>query len=129
MIRAFPFSNNRFQRSLHRRQKNLRSGQKFNGGQLRCNHPDALETSLCSSVGFERQEVLVAEMHGEFIKIWLEGDGCGGAEIVGFAARFTRESAKMRARAASEEESARPVPRARSIDRPHLDTLLFPATV
>ncbi len=99
---------NRFRCLLPRRQKSLRGRQEFNGRQLRCNHPEALQTSLGSSAGLERQEVLVAEVRGEFIKIGLEGDGRAGAKIIGFGARFIRELAKIRLRPESEEESARP---------------------
>ena len=106
----------------------MRGRQKFNGGQLRCNHPEALETSLGSSAGLERQEVLVAEVRGEFIKIGLEGDGRAGPKIIGFGARLIRELAKIRLRPESEEESARPVPRVWSIDRPNVDILLLRAT-
>src|SRR6267378_7313700 len=67
-------------------------------------------------------------MHREFIQIWLEGDGRAGTEIIGFGARFIRELAKTRLRPESEEESARPVPRVRSIDRPNVDILLLRAT-
>ncbi len=92
MIHAFPFQANRFRRSLHRGQKSLRRRQKLNVRQFGCN-PDALETSFWSAAGFERQQVLVAEVRGEFIKIRLEVDGRGGAEIIGLRARFIREFA------------------------------------
>src|SRR5258706_7853675 len=95
----------RFQRSLHRRQISFWSRQKFNVGQLRWDHADALETPLCASAGFERQEVLVAEMHGEFIKIRLEGDGRVSAEIIGFGARLIGELAKVRLRRSEEHTS------------------------
>jgi hypothetical protein len=54
-----------------------------------------LETPFGSSAGLEGQQVLVAEMEREFIKIGLEGDGLAGAEIVGLGARFIRELAKV----------------------------------
>src|SRR5260370_1105721 len=51
-----------------------------------------------------------------------------GAEIIGFGARFIRELAEIRLRSGNEEESARPVPRVRCIDRPDVDILLLRAT-
>jgi len=112
---------------LHGRQKGLRSHQKFNVGQLRWNHADVLETPFCSSTGFKRQEVLVAEVRGEFIKIGLEVDGLAGAEIIRFGTRLIREFAKIRLRSESKEESASPVPRVWGIDRPNIDILLLRA--
>src|SRR5258708_33633631 len=108
----------RFQRSLHRRQISFWSRQKFNVGQLRWDHADALETPLCASAGFERQEVLVAEMHGEFIKIRLEGVGRLRAEIIGVGARLMRDLAKVRLRPQSKEASARADPRGSSVASP-----------
>ena len=66
-------------------------------------------------------------MRGEFIEIRFEGDGRAGAKIEGFGARFIRELAKIRLRSESEEESARPMPRVWSIDRPNVDILLLRA--
>ncbi len=105
---------------MHRGQKGLRGGQKFDVGQL-CVHLDALETAFGSSAGFERQQVLVAEVESEFIKIGLEGDGLAGAEIIGLGARFIGELAKIRLRPGNEKESSRPVPRIGSIDGPNVD--------
>ena len=89
--------------------------------------PEALEAPFCSSAALKRQEVLVAEMRGELVKIGLQRDGLRDAEIEGFSACCIRELGKVRLRSVGNEESAPAMPRIRSVDCPNVDILLLRA--
>jgi len=76
-------------------------------------------------LAIERQEILIAEVHGELIKIGLDGDGRAGAEIKRLGARCIRKLAKIRLCSGGEKESAPPVSGVWSIDGPNINILLF----
>src|SRR5713226_8223789 len=126
MASACAIRTNRVRLLLNSGQEDLRSCKEFDVWQLSFN-PDAFETPLCSAIAFERQEILVGEVHSELIKIGLEGNRSAGAEIIGFSACFFGKPAEVRLPTKGEEESARPVPGIGSVDGPDVDVLLLRA--
>src|SRR5260370_4167599 len=80
MASACAIRTNRVRLLLHSGQEDLRSCKEFDVCQLGCNL-DTFEAPLCSSIAFERQAILVGDVHSELIKIGLEGNRSAGAAI------------------------------------------------
>ena len=57
--------------------------EKLNARNFGC-HVYALEAAFGSAAASESKKILVSEVRGQFIEVWLEGDGFGDPEIVGF---------------------------------------------
>src|SRR5438445_10417187 len=77
---------NRLRSLLPSGQENLRSVEELDVGQLR-GDADALKAALGAVAAFKREQILVDEVRGELMQIRREGNGGGGADIVGCGAR------------------------------------------
>ena len=74
----------------------------------------------------ERQEILVVEMHLDFVKVWLEIDGFAETKVVRLGAGFFRKPHQVGLGTESAERTA-PTPRIAGINRPDIDVFFLGA--
>src|SRR5712672_1539951 len=75
----------------------------------------------------ERQEVLVVEMHVDFVKVWLEINGFAETKVVRLGAGFFRKPRQIGLGIESAERIAPPTPRIASIDCPDINVFFLGA--
>jgi hypothetical protein len=75
----------------------------------------------------ERQEILVIEMHLDFVKVWLEINGFAETEVVRLGAGFFRNPRQVGLGIESAERTAPTTPRITGIDCPDIDVFFLGA--
>src|SRR5215472_4882497 len=107
-------------RLLLLRQEGHGSHEKLNIGKLGGQF-DALNAAFWSAATLEGQQILVAEVRGQFIQVRLESHRFIDAEIIGFGSARLGELAKIILPAKSAKPAAAQVPGIGVVDRPNID--------
>src|SRR5262249_24452327 len=89
-------------------------------GELRL-EPEADKSAFRPAVTGKGQEILIVEMHLQFIQKWFEGNRGEGAEKIGFATGFFSEFAEVVLRIIGQEKGAAAVTGTRRVDAPEID--------
>ena len=109
-----------------RGQKGLGSVEELHAGNF-CHHLHTLKATFPSTAAHEGQNVLVAEMHGEFIQVRLEGNRFGNGEIIRFGSAFFSETAEIILTTEGAKPNAAQVSGIGIINGPYIDVLLLRA--
>src|SRR6266436_5120260 len=75
----------------------------------------------------ERQEILIVEMHLDFVKVWLEINGFAETEVVRLGAGFFRKPRQVGLGIESAERTASTTPGIAGIDCPDIDVFFLGA--
>src|SRR5258707_2003433 len=75
----------------------------------------------------ERQEILVVEMHLDFVKVWLEINGFAETKVVRLGAGFCRKPRQVGLGIEGAERTAPTTPRITGIDCPDIDVFFLGA--
>src|SRR6516162_10666587 len=94
------------------------------GSHMEAIEPDFSFPTAVATV--ERQEILVVEMHLDFVKVWLEIDGFAETKVVRLGASFFRKTRQVRLGIESAERTA-PTSGIAGIDRPDIDVFFLGA--
>src|SRR6516225_99068 len=92
-------------------------------------HMEAIEPAFSFPTAVatvERQEILVVEMHLDFVKVWSEIDGFAEIKVVRLGAGFFRKPRQVGLGIESAQRTA-PTPRIAGIDRPDIDVFFLSA--
>ena len=94
--------------------------QKFHAGHFGF-QTDADKFTLCAAVSNKRKQVLIVQVHLQFVEIRLEGNGSAGAEVEGFTAGFVAKLAQIVLRRIEQKEGAASVARGYGVNSPEID--------